>query len=147
MNQGSSEGGKKTVPHLEHPPRVPCSTLCHRTGGHRFTRLKYLGFFVISITLLGGKARHLAAQELTTKAPSQATDEDLPSAPAIYPLARIVPVVFVLSGCAVVAVVDTAASVGVKAAGVAADAAIGTVKIVGKGAGKAADAVTGGDSK
>ncbi len=51
----------------------------------------------------------------------------------------------VLGGCAVVAVVDTAATVAVKTVGVAADAAVGTVKVVGKGVGKAADAVTGSD--
>ena len=53
----------------------------------------------------------------------------------------------VLGGCAVVAVVDTAATVAVKTVGVAADAAVGTVKIVGKGVGKAADAALGSDSK
>ncbi|MBU1237602.1 MAG: hypothetical protein KJ634_03195 [Gammaproteobacteria bacterium] len=46
-----------------------------------------------------------------------------------------------LSGCAVVAVADTAVSITAGAVGLAADAAIGTVKIVGKGVGKAADAV------
>jgi uncharacterized protein YceK len=50
-----------------------------------------------------------------------------------------------LSGCAVVAVVDTAVSVTAGVVGLAADAAIGTVKIVGKGVGKAADAVMGDD--
>jgi hypothetical protein len=50
-----------------------------------------------------------------------------------------------LGGCAVVAVVDTAATVAVKTVGVAADAAVGTVKIVGKGVGKAADAALGSD--
>ena len=50
-----------------------------------------------------------------------------------------------LGGCAVVAVVDTAATVAVKTVGVAADAAIGTVKIVGKGVGKVADAALGSD--
>ena len=53
----------------------------------------------------------------------------------------------VLGGCAVVAVVDTVATVAVKTVGVAADAAIGTVKIVGKGVGKAADAALGSDPK
>ncbi len=46
-----------------------------------------------------------------------------------------------LPGCAVIAVVDTAASVAVGAAGLAADAAIGTVRITGKAVGAAADAV------
>lgn len=52
-----------------------------------------------------------------------------------------------LGGCAVVAVADTVATVAVKTVGVAADAAIGTVKIVGKGVGKAADAALGSDPK
>jgi hypothetical protein len=52
-----------------------------------------------------------------------------------------------LSGCAVVAVVDTAVSVTAGVVGLAADAAIGTVKIVGKGVGKAADAVIGDDEE
>ena len=60
-------------------------------------------------------------------------------------VAAIVLTATMLGGCAVVAVVDTAATVAVKTVGVAADAAVGTVKIVGKGVGKAADAVTGGD--
>jgi hypothetical protein len=46
-----------------------------------------------------------------------------------------------LSGCAVIAVVDTAASVAVGAVGLAADAAIGTARIAGKAVGAAADAV------
>ncbi len=48
-------------------------------------------------------------------------------------------------GCAVVAVVDTAGTVAAKTVGLAADAAVGTVKVAGKVAGKAADAMTGGD--
>ena len=48
---------------------------------------------------------------------------------------------FALSGCAVVAVTSTAVSVTAGAVGLAADAAIGTAKIVGKGVGKAADAM------
>ena len=46
-----------------------------------------------------------------------------------------------LSGCAVIAVVDTAASLAVGAVGLAADAAVGTVRIAGKAVGAAADAV------
>lgn len=46
-----------------------------------------------------------------------------------------------LSGCTVVAVTGTAISVTASAVGLAADAAIGTAKIVGKGVGKAADAL------
>lgn len=45
-----------------------------------------------------------------------------------------------LSGCAVVAVVDTAATVAVKTVGLAADATIGTVRIAGRAVGAAADA-------
>ncbi|QXZ11461.1 hypothetical protein KUF54_16415 [Comamonas sp. Y33R10-2] len=50
-----------------------------------------------------------------------------------------------LSGCAVVAVTSTAISVTAGAVGLAADAAIGTAKIVGKGVGKAADALMDDD--
>lgn len=46
-----------------------------------------------------------------------------------------------LSGCTVVAVTATAVSVTASAVGLAADAAVGTVKIVGKGVGKAVDAM------
>ncbi len=49
-----------------------------------------------------------------------------------------------LNGCAVVAVVDTAASVAVGTVGLAADAAIGTARIAGKAVGAAADAVIPG---
>ncbi|MCY7318902.1 MAG: hypothetical protein LH617_09525 [Ramlibacter sp.] len=49
-----------------------------------------------------------------------------------------------LSGCAVIAVADTAASIAVKGVGLAADAAIGTVRITGKAVGAAADAVLPG---
>ncbi len=51
-----------------------------------------------------------------------------------------------VSGCTVVTVAGTAVSVTASAVGLAADAAVGTVKIVGKGVGMAADAVTGGSS-
>ncbi|MEY4978637.1 MAG: hypothetical protein RLZZ352_907 [Pseudomonadota bacterium] len=50
-----------------------------------------------------------------------------------------------LSGCTVLAVVDTAASAAVGVAGVAVDAAVGTVKLGGKVVGKATDAVLGTD--
>lgn len=53
--------------------------------------------------------------------------------------------VSLLPGCAVVSVASTAVSLTAGVVGVAADAAIGTVKIVGKGVGKAADAVLGDD--
>ena len=45
-----------------------------------------------------------------------------------------------VSGCAVVAAVDTTATVAVKTVGLAADAAIGTARIAGKVVGAAADA-------
>lgn len=49
-------------------------------------------------------------------------------------------------GCAVVAVVDTAATVAVKGVGLAADAAVGTVRLTGKAVGAAADlALPGSD--
>lgn len=47
-----------------------------------------------------------------------------------------------LSGCTVVAVTATAVSVTASAVGLAADAAVGTAKIVGKGVGKAVDAMS-----
>jgi hypothetical protein len=50
-----------------------------------------------------------------------------------------------LSGCAVVAIADAAVSVTAGVVGLAADATIGTVKIVGKGVGAAADAAFGDD--
>ena len=50
-----------------------------------------------------------------------------------------------LTGCAVVAVTSAAVSVTAGAVGLAADAAIGTAKIVGKGVGKAADALMDDD--
>lgn len=49
-----------------------------------------------------------------------------------------------LGGCAVITVVDTAASVAVGTMGLAADAAIGTARIAGKAVGAAADAVIPG---
>lgn len=50
-----------------------------------------------------------------------------------------------LNGCAVVAVADMAATVAVKGVGLAADAAIGTVRLTGKAVGAAADAVLPGE--
>lgn len=52
-----------------------------------------------------------------------------------------------LAGCAVVTVASTAVSVTAGAVGLAADAAIGTAKIVGKGVGKAADAMLEDDEQ
>lgn len=49
-----------------------------------------------------------------------------------------------LSGCAVIAVADTAASIAVKGVGLAADAAIGTVRLTGRAVGAAAGAVLPG---
>ncbi|MDB5915452.1 MAG: hypothetical protein JWP22_4127, partial [Ramlibacter sp.] len=46
-----------------------------------------------------------------------------------------------LGGCAVVSAVDTVAGVAVGVVGLAADAAIGTVRLTGKAIGAAADAV------
>jgi hypothetical protein len=46
-----------------------------------------------------------------------------------------------LSGCTVIAVADTAASIAVGSAGLAVDAAVGTVRLTGKAVGAAADAV------
>jgi hypothetical protein len=56
------------------------------------------------------------------------------------------PIFLALPGCAVVTVASTAVSITAGAVGLAADAAIGTVKIVGKGVGKAADAMMDDDS-
>ncbi len=49
-----------------------------------------------------------------------------------------------LSGCAVVTVAGTAASIAASGVGLAADAAIGTVRITGKAVGAVADAVLPG---
>lgn len=51
-----------------------------------------------------------------------------------------------LGGCAVVAVTSAAVSVTAGVVGLAADAAIGTARIAGKGIGKAADAMLGDDA-
>lgn len=52
-----------------------------------------------------------------------------------------------LSGCAVVAVVDVAASAVVGVAGLAVNAAVGTARIGGKIIGASADAVLGSDDE
>jgi hypothetical protein len=44
-----------------------------------------------------------------------------------------------LQGCTVLAIADTAGSLAVKGVGLAADAAVGTVKVTGKAVGAAAD--------
>ena len=51
----------------------------------------------------------------------------------------------VLSGCAVVAVASTAASVAASGVGLAADAAIGTVRLTGRAIGAAATVVLPSD--
>jgi hypothetical protein len=63
--------------------------------------------------------------------------------PALLALAALTSVL--LSGCAVIAVADTAATIAVKGVGLAADAAIGTVRITGKAVGAVAGAVLPGD--
>lgn len=50
-----------------------------------------------------------------------------------------------LTGCAVISVAGTAASVAAAGAGLAVDAAVGTVRITGKVVGAAADAMLPGD--
>jgi hypothetical protein len=62
--------------------------------------------------------------------------------PALLVLAALTSVL--LPGCAVIAVADTAATIAVKGVGLAADAAIGTVRITGKAVGAVADAVIPG---
>jgi hypothetical protein len=49
--------------------------------------------------------------------------------------------VLALQGCTVLAIADTAGSLAVKGVGLAADAAVGTVKVTGKAVGAAADLV------
>ncbi|MGE0333433.1 MAG: hypothetical protein AB7P37_22355 [Ramlibacter sp.] len=56
-------------------------------------------------------------------------------------LAATLAITLPLSGCAVVAVADVAATVAVKGVGLAADAAIGTARLAGRAAGAAADVV------
>ena len=52
-----------------------------------------------------------------------------------------------LGGCAVISVAGTAASVAASGVGLAADAAIGTVRITGRAIGAAADAVLPGGER
>jgi hypothetical protein len=52
-----------------------------------------------------------------------------------------------LSGCTVISVASTAASVAVTTGSLAVDAAVGTVKVTGKIVGAAADAVLPGDQE
>ena len=67
--------------------------------------------------------------------------------PAIYRAAALLSVPLwaalpLLTGCTVITVASTAVSVTASAVGLAADATVGTVKIVGKGVGMAADAMS-----
>lgn len=62
--------------------------------------------------------------------------------PSLARLARAIALatsVASLAGCAVVSAVDTTAGLAISAAGLAADAAIGTVRLTGKAIGAAAD--------
>jgi hypothetical protein len=52
-----------------------------------------------------------------------------------------------LSGCAVIAVADTAATLAVMGVGLAADAAVGTVRLTGRVVGAAADVVLPGGQR
>ena len=61
------------------------------------------------------------------------------------PIVAVAVLLIGMSGCAVIAVADTVGTVAVKTVGLAADAAIGTVKVAGKVVGKAADAAIGSD--
>ena len=65
----------------------------------------------------------------------------------MHPLLRVALIAssaFLLQGCVVIAVVDTAASLAVGTVGLVGDAAIGTVKVAGKVVGSTADAVLPG---
>jgi len=65
----------------------------------------------------------------------------------MHPLLRVALIAssaFLLQGCVVIAVVDTAASLAVGTVGLVGDAAIGTVKVAGKVVGATADAVLPG---
>lgn len=70
------------------------------------------------------------------------------ASPRSRPLAAVLALALVslaLSGCAVIAVADMAASAAVGVAGLAVDAAVGTARIGGKVIGKTADVVLGSD--
>ncbi len=60
-------------------------------------------------------------------------------------LILLVAAAVLLPGCAAVSVASTATSIAVGTVGLAADAAIGTVRITGKAVGAAADAMLPGD--
>ena len=61
--------------------------------------------------------------------------------PALRRLVLATALAPLLGGCTVIAVADTAASIAVGTVGLAADAAIGTVRLTGRAVGAAADAV------
>lgn len=64
------------------------------------------------------------------------------STPRTRAWAALLALTLLLPGCAVIAVADAAASMAVGAAGLAVDAAVGTVRVGGKLVGAAVDAVT-----
>lgn len=61
---------------------------------------------------------------------------------ALHITLTVVALALSVQGCTVLAIADTVGTVAVKTVGVAADVAIGTVKLTGKAVGAAADAVT-----
>ena len=68
--------------------------------------------------------------------------------PRTLALSLVLASALLAGGCAVIAVVDTAAGLAIGGAGLVADAAIGTVRLTGKAVGAAADLVIpGGDEK
>lgn len=66
--------------------------------------------------------------------------------PRCYRLLCLLPLVF-MSGCTLLTIADAVGTVAVGTVGLAAGAVIGTVKIVGNGVGKAADAMTDDKAK
>lgn len=65
--------------------------------------------------------------------------------PALFARLAGAALALALGGCTVITVADTAASLAVSGVGLAADAAVGAVKITGKAVGAAADVVLPGD--
>ena len=65
---------------------------------------------------------------------------------ALLRLLTLAAAVLALGGCTVITVAGTAASLAVTGVGLAADAAVGTVKLTGKAVGAAVDAVTPGSN-
>jgi hypothetical protein len=62
---------------------------------------------------------------------------------AAWATAQVATLLVLLTGCTAVSVVATTASITASAVGLAAEATIGTVRVVGKGVGMAADAMSG----